>query len=231
MNDIETVQLTEEQLNLLLIWFSPAFPIGSFSYSHGLETMVMNESVCGPESLKDWVETVMLQGSGQTDGVIFREAYRAVQEHDSSRLCELALLSAALLPTEELALESQAQGEAFMAAAGNIWQADKKYPTELSGTTLAIAAAVTCAAHAIPLGYSLSSWYHATASSLVSAGVRLIPLGQTAGLNVLVSLADTVVKACKQARTISLEDIGSSAPMLDLGSIHHETIYSRLFRS
>ncbi len=231
MEDTEPGCLTLDQLNLLMIWFSPAYPVGSFAYSHGLEAAVTKGSVTDPGQLRDWVGTMMLHGSGRSDGVIFREAHTAVRSGDNGRLDEIAELSAALLPTEELALECRAQGEAFFKASSEVWPAERMSAARLDSPTYPVAAAVTCASHDVPLSPSLASWYHSTASALVSAGVRLIPLGQTQGLKVLASLSECVARACRQAQTVCLDEIGSAAPLMEIDSIHHETQYSRLFRS
>ncbi len=69
-----TSELTVSQLNLLQTWFSPAFPVGSFAYSHGLENAVAKDAVASPEQLSDWIATVLICGSGRTDGILFREA-------------------------------------------------------------------------------------------------------------------------------------------------------------
>ena len=231
MERAEAGDLSPGQMNLLQVWFSPSFPVGSFAYSHGLEAAVTKEKVTDAGQLGDWVNAVMLHGSGRTDGALFREAYVAVCEGDWVQLEKTAELGAALLPTEELALESRSQGEAFVRAVCKVWPNERITAVNLERPALPVAAAAACASHGVPLGHSLASWYQSLASALVSAGVRLIPLGQTEGLRVLASLSDSVRLACDQALAISLDDIGSSAPLMEIDSIHHETQYTRLFRS
>lgn len=231
INKMDNQSITLDHLNQLMTWFSPSFPVGSFAYSHGLEAAVYKEKVTTAGQLKDWVEIVMLYGSGRSDGVIFKESYIAARDHDESRLKEVAELGTALLPTEELALEICAQGEAFLRSCTEVWPQVNQFTDQLENSTYSVVAAVACASYHIPLTPSLTSWYHAMASSLVSAGVRLIPLGQTAGLQVLKQLGEVIHQACHQALTIDQKDMGSAAPLIEIDSIHHETQYTRLFRS
>ena len=229
MVKIDNGNLTHDQLQMLLTWFSPSFPVGSFAYSHGLETAVEKGTVVSRPDLETWIKTVILAGSGRADGVIFSAAYNAAAKRDRHRLAQILELSNALFPTAELALESRSQGAAFQKAIVEVWS-DGTENLDL-GPTYPVATAVTCAKHKIPIGACLTSWYHAVAASLVSAGVRLIPLGQTQGLQVLVSLAETIRDAGHQAAVIDLDDIGSATPLMDIDSMHHETQYTRLFRS
>ncbi len=220
-----------DPLFLLLSWFSPACPVGSYAYSHGLEKAVDIELIANAEDLQEWIETVLLLGSGRTDGVIFRETHDAARQSDGHRLQELATLSRAMQSTGELALESMSQGEAFLRAIGSAWPSDGLEHLDPRTTTFPVAVAAACAVHRVSLETALLSWYHAFASNLVSAGVRLVPLGQTEGLQTLAALAKTVQRASKLAQELQMEDIGTAAPFLDILSIQHETQYTRLFRS
>lgn len=221
---------TPDALYRLLSWLSPNYPVGAFSYSHGLETAVEDRRVTDAGSLADWVETVLLLGTGRIDGVLFREAWRAVDRRDRSALEEVRDLGEAFVSTAEFALEARSQGRAFLAATTAAWPApvldwlggEAVYP---------VAVAATCAAHAIPLDAGLQAYFHGFAANLVSAGVRLVPLGQTDGQRALARLAPVVADACAHAVSSSLDDMGTCAPLLDLASMHHETQYTRLFRS
>jgi urease accessory protein len=225
-----TTMTTSGALYRLLSWMSPNFPVGAFAYSHGLEYAVETGKVTDRHMLADWIETVLLIGSGRVDGVLFREAHEATENSDWRALNEIAELGAALQPTSEIALESRSQGAAFLTAARNAWPMpamehvthDIVYP---------VAVGLACAAHGIELPDGLGAYFHGVAGNLVSAGVRLIPLGQTHGQLALAALEPVVAAASAQAMTVPLCDIGSAAPILDLQSMHHETQYSRLFRS
>ena len=221
---------TTDALYRLLSWLSPSYPVGAFSYSHGLEQAVEQGKVTDADTLVAWVETVLLRGTGRTDGVLFRDAYYATREADWARLEETRRLGDACLSTAEFALEARAQGAAFLRATGAAWPADGL--DRLDGEAVyAVAVATACAAHGIPLDAGLEGYFHAFAANLVSAGVRLVPLGQTDGQRALARLAVAVAEAGKNAMKIPTDDIGTAAPLLDLASMHHETQYTRLFRS
>jgi len=214
----------------LLSWLSPNYPVGAFAYSHGLEYAVEAGRVAGPGDLIAWVETVLLQGTGRIDGVLFREAHRAVAARDWAALSHVAELGAAFQPSAEIALEARSQGDAFLAVTAKAWPAPALSRLK-SGTVYAVAVGAACAAHNIALQDGLDSYFHAFAANLVSAGVRLIPLGQTDGQGAIAALEPAVAEAESRAMTAALDDLGSAAPLLDLCSMLHETQYSRLFRS
>jgi len=214
----------------LLSWLSPSYPVGAFSYSHGLEYAVETGCVRTTEDVSDWVATVLLQGTGRVDGVLFREAYSAAGAANWDHLDEIVDLGNAFQATSEFALETRAQGNAFIKATLAAWPADAMTRIE-AGTVYPVAVAVACAAHNIALETALHGYFHAFAANLVSAAVRLVPLGQTDGQLAIAALAEAVSQAQDQALTIPLDNIGSAAPLIDLASMHHETQYTRLFRS
>lgn len=219
-----------DALYRLLSWLSPSYPVGAFSYSHGLEHAVESDNVKNADDVADWVGIVLLQGTGRVDGVLFREAYLAAVAEDWQRLDEISILGHAFQGTAEFALESRAQGNAFVKATLAVWPAEALSRIE-DGAVYPVAVAVACAAHEISIEAALHGYFHAFAANLVSAAVRLVPLGQTDGQHAIASLAGPVARAQRQALDIPLEDIGSAAPLIDLSSMHHETQYSRLFRS
>jgi urease accessory protein len=214
----------------LLSWLSPSYPVGAFSYSHGLEYSVETGRVATADDVSDWVSTVLLQGTGRVDGILFREAYSSVVEANWTHLEEISDLGNAFQATSEFALETRAQGNAFIKATLAAWPADALARIE-NGAVYPVAVGVACAAHAIPLETSLHGYFHGFAANLVSAAVRLVPLGQTDGQLAIAALAGSVWQAQQQALVIPLGDIGSAAPLVDLASMHHETQYTRLFRS
>ena len=219
-----------DSLYRLLSWLSPNYPVGAFAYSHGLEYAVETGQVKNADNLVDWMETVLLHGSGRIDGVLFREAYQAVERENWDRLDYIAELGTAFQPTSEIALESRSQGEAFLSATAKAWPAPAfdRTPEDI---VYNVAVGFACAAHGIGLQAGIGAYFHGFAANLVSAGVRLIPLGQSDGQAALAALDPVVAKAETNAMTMELDDIGSAAPLLDLASMQHETQYSRLFRS
>lgn len=214
----------------LLTWLSPSFPVGAFSYSHGLEFAVESGAVSDMASLIRWLNTVLIFGVGRIDGVLFCEAYAAANAEDWSQLRDIVEYGNAFRPTAEFSLESRAQGAAFIRATRSSWPSPTLDEID-EDTVYPIAVSVSCAGHGIPCESSLQGYFHGFISNLVSAAVRLIPLGQTDGQLAVAAMEETVRQTALQAMEIPLEDIGSAAPLVDLASMHHETQYTRLFRS
>ncbi len=205
--------LTDAGLYRLMTWLSPAFPVGAYSYSHGVEKAVETGQVSDEASLRDWVAGVIEFGSGTVDATLFAHAWRGE---------DVSELARAFRGTAELALETQLQGDAFAKSVQGVAIAPASYP---------VAVACAAAAAEVPLEQALVAYLQAFASNLVSAGVRLIPLGQLAGQRVLEALRPTVLAAAGSALTRPLDRLGSAALAVDLASIQHETQYTRMFRS
>lgn len=220
--------IADGALYRLLSWLSPGYPVGAFSYSHGLECAVETGAVAQADDLADWIAAVLLDGSGRVDGALFRESHAAALDRNWDRLNETARIGHAFQATMELALESRAQGEAFLKCTRSVWPAEALDRLD-DEATYPVAVAAACAGHGIPVETGMHAWFHAFAANLVSAGVRLIPLGQTDGQRALAALAGTVAEAA--ARIVPMTDLGTAAPLLDLASMRHETQYTRLFRS
>jgi len=217
----------------LQTWLSPAFPIGAFSYSHGIEWAVEDGLVTDRTSALDWIETVLTHGTGALDGAFFAAAWRA---GDGDGSLDVAELAAAMRPTAELVRESGQQGEAFLLAAA-VWPSPAldglRSRLRAAGieAVLPVAAGVACRLHGIALATALPLYLQAFAANLVSAAVRLVPLGQTDGLRIQAALEPAVLAAARAAEVADLDELGSATPMVDWCSMRHETQYTRLFRS
>jgi len=205
--------LTDTGLYRLMTWLSPAFPVGAYAYSHGIEKAVETGQVSDEASLLEWVGGIIEFGAGKVDATLFAHAWRGE---------DVAEFARAFRGTAELALETQQQGEAFAKSVQGVEIAPACYP---------VAVARAAAIAEVPLAEALVAYLQAFASNLVSAGVRLIPLGQLAGQRVLDRLRETVLTAAVAAQTRPLVDIGGAAIAVDLTSIQHETQYTRMFRS
>jgi urease accessory protein len=216
----------------LLAWLSPAYPIGGFSYSHGIEWAVEDGLIRDRATLAGWIGTILIQGAGRIDGALFAAAWRAAKANDDAALDDIAIIAAAWRGTTETALESAAQGSAFASTTIKAWPDARLAALAARHDKLAlpVAAGVAFAPHA-ELADALMGYLSGFAANLVSAGVRLIPLGQTDGQLTLADLESAVVAAAEAALAADLDQIGSAAPMLDWTSMRHETQYTRLFRS
>lgn len=225
------------RLQRLMTWLSPAFPVGAFSYSHGLEAAVEAGMVTNREEMSLWVETIILVGTGRVDAALFRAAHDAVTGDDADGLLWVLERGDAMRPTRELGLESLSQGVAFAGAATRHWSSQhlERLITlaerEAREIAYPVAVGVTAADHEIPMLPALEVYLHAFAANIVSAGVRAVPLGQSDGLHVLAALEPVVIEAAGAALARPVEDLGSATVMVDWASAVHETQYSRLFRS
>lgn len=195
----------------LLTWFSPSFPTGGFAYSSGLEWAVETGVVCNEAMLIAWLEDSLALGALWGDAVLLRRAYRGED------VVELAL---ALCSGAERRLETTAQGEAF-AAASQPWggTAPAPYP---------VAAGRLCAAHGIPEDEAVTAYLHLLVAGQISAAVRLIPLGQSAGLRAQAVLEEFIRATMTSSRALELGGVAWAA---DIAGMNHETQYTRLFRT
>jgi len=222
---------TEAWLYPLLAWTSPAYPIGAYTYSHGIEYAVEIGAVKNRDTLSAWVGRIVSKGAGFLDAVLFAEAWRAVG--DAARLDGLNELAAALRGTSETALESSQQGASFLMATRAAWPdaALDAFADRQNGIAALPIAFAVAAAGRVPLEPALTAYLHGMAANLVSAGVRLVPLGQTDGQRALAALAPIVAATVARALATPIEEAGSAAAMVDWSSMRHETQYTRLFRS
>jgi urease accessory protein len=217
----------------LMAWMSPAYPTGAFAYSHGLEYGVEAGLVTDVTTLRAWVASVIARGAGWIDSLLLAAAWRAAALDDLASLIELAELAAAWRGSAEMALESETQGRAFLAVTRAGWphRLLDRLGAEVESVPLPVAAGTASAVQAIPLALSIQAYLQSFAGNLVSAGLRLIPLGQTDGQRIIAALEPTIAETAERALTTSIEEAGTSALMIDWCSMRHETQYSRLFRS
>ncbi|HUJ99683.1 MAG TPA: urease accessory protein UreF [Stellaceae bacterium] len=224
----------EGALYRLMTWLSPSYPLGAFSYSHGLEYAVETGLVRNRDALRGFVATAVSAGAGRSDGALLAAAWRATKAGDRAALDEVAELASAWRGTAETALESRAQGAAFLATTRNAWPhplLDALALRHRGEVALPVAVGVAAAAHEVLLAETLTAYLHGFAGTLVSAGVRLIPLGQSDGQRVIATLEPVIADAARAVLATPLEEIGTAAPVIDRCSMRHETQYTRLFRS
>jgi urease accessory protein len=198
----------------LLTWLSPAFPTGGFAYSHGLEWAVEAGDVANEASAHTWIAAVLAYGSGWNDAILLRHAYRGD---------DVADLALALATSCERRTETQAQGHAF-AAAGTPWGKIAPAPYPVSVGRLA-------AMHGIDADAAAIAYLHAFAANLISAAVRLVPLGQQAGLRILAALEPIILDVAARSRDATLDDLGGVCFRSDIAAMRHETQRTRLFRT
>jgi urease accessory protein len=260
------MSIDARQLLILLNWMSPAFPVGTFAYSHGLEQAIADGSVKNADGLKGWIEDVITRGSGWNDAVLFAQCW----ERDAQELNDLAL---ALPTSKERYFETTELGRAFEVASSlflpsppRMWgrglgegvaqrrnaskdlqaegpphpalsppEAGARGSIENGGgsgeISYPIAAGVACNAAGIHKSYALLAFLQGFSNALISVGVRLIPLGQTRGLEVMRDLMPVIAATADRAGNASLEDLGSIAIASDIAAMKHETLTTRIFRT
>lgn len=211
----------------LMAWMSPAFPVGGFSYSGGLEKAVEDRRIGDAAALRDWLETLLRHGSLWNDAVFLAHAWRSAR--DAAILSETADLARALAGSAERYRETVLLGDAFVAAAGawphavlELLPKDVPYP---------IAVGAVAAGHAVPLRETVAAFLHAGASQIVSAGIRLGVAGQKDGVAILAASEAIIAAMAARAMQSTLDDLGSATIIADTAAMRHETQGTRLFRS
>ncbi len=211
----------------LLTWLSPSFPVGAFSYSHGLEYAVHDGAVTSRTSLAEWIGDLVAQGSFRNDAILLAEAWHAAVAGDLPRLSHAAERAEAMALSRERHLETMDQGRAFLAAA-RAWIAPPEWDFAMPYPV-----AVGAVAGTMKVGLSdvCVAYLHAAAANLVATAIRLVPLGQSEGTTVIASLESRIIATAGAAAGSSLADLGSATFMADMVAMRHETMGVRLFRS
>ncbi len=231
-----TATAMSDALFRLMSWLSPAYPVGAYAFSHGLEYAVDAGLVRDRDDVRDWIATVMSVGNGYADLVFVAAAW----DMDAGRpaalreLRELNELSLAFQGTAELRLESTAQGRAFASVTADAWPCtatDALAQLPRDEVVHAVAVGAVARSHGIGRSETLTAHAHAYAANLVSAAVRLIPLGQTDGQRITAELMPVCLAAVERAASTPMDEVSSSTPMVDVASMKHEIQYTRLFRS
>jgi urease accessory protein len=205
----------------LLTWLSPAFPTGGFAYSHGIEWVVEAGEITDGETLQGWLTDVLTLGAVRSDAILLRQACRP-----GADFVALAELAAAAVPARERRVETLNQGAAFVRAA-QPWGC----PVLPDPVAYPIAVGAMAGAHGIEEEVACVAFLQAATANLISAAVRLVPLGQSTGLAVLAALETVILRVAAGTRAATLNDLGGAVFRSDLAAMRHETQYTRLFRS
>jgi urease accessory protein len=218
-----TIMADQPQTALLrlLTWLSSAFPTGAFAYSHGIEWAVEAGEISDGDSLRDWLTDILTHGAARSDAILLRHAHQPNADLDA-----LAELAAATAPARERLAETLNQGAAFTRAA-RAWTC----PTLPDPVAYPIAVGALAGLHQIDADATTIAYLHAFIASLISAAVRMVPLGQSTGLAVLAALEPSIIQVATETSTATLDDLGTAAFRSDLAAMRHETQYTRLFRS
>ena len=207
----------QDQALILQNWFSPAFPIGAFSYSAGLETAIANGAVHDCESLADWLNVLILNGIGFTDAVCLR----ATMEGEAvNELC-LALCAGA-----ERYKETTELGAAF----ANVMR-ETLYLDLPEGLAYPVAVGHAARALGLDTKATLAAFFQGACMNQISVAVRAIPIGQLEGQSCLMSMMPVIERAVETIMATSTDDMGSFALASDLCALEHETAEQRIYRT
>jgi urease accessory protein len=207
-----------QDMMTLQTWFSPAFPTGAFSYSHGMESAIQNNLVKDAGSLKSWIDSLLSYGSGRNDGLFLKAAYEGFAEAN-----DLCLASCG---SKERLLETMELGQAFSRVVRASY--DVNLP---DGMAYPVAVGVTAKQIDLDLALTLQSYLQAFASNLISVGIRTIPIGQQAGQDCLIGLYPVIEHMTKKIRSESLNELGAATFVSDLMAMKHENSVPRIYRT
>ncbi|WP_339113135.1 urease accessory UreF family protein [Thioclava sp. GXIMD2076] len=212
--------MTASALLSLVQWMSPAFPTGAFAYSHGLEQAISAGEVGDEAGLRLWLSDILRHGAGWNDAVLLACGL-AGQDAD-----ELDATARALAASAERLRETLDQGTAFARAQAQMTGGED--PEEIA---LPLAVAQAARALDLPREEIIAVFLHGFASNLVSCAVRFVPLGQAQGQRVLAALHDDISRISARAAHAGLDDLAGAAFRADLGSMLHETLDVRIFKT
>ena len=203
-------------------WLSPAYPIGAFAYSHGLEAAIQSDAICSAAHLEVWLSDLIDHGSGRNDCILLYAAHAA---DTSDHLSEINDTGLALAASSERILETSAQGTAFCKVTSDIWGGDAAsyiYP---------VAIGAAAARMSINRQLAASMYLHANVGNLATAAQRLMGLGQTHAQSIVAALAPLCEDTAAHTMVKSLDDLQSTAFLSDIAAMQHETLPHRIFRT
>ena len=213
------------------------FPTGAYTFSHALETYVEQGLVDDRASCQTLLENLCRHSLGPCDMVFCRQAFRDARDEDLKALNNLDRLLAAFKVTRELRQESQHTGQAFLRASlaltpsPIVRQFFQQAQQGLTPGNHAVAFGLVASALKVPESSMVQGYLYNVTAGWVSAALRLIPLGQSDGQRLLHDLAPTLLSLPQTYGDLSPDEAWSSLFGLDLRSMQHERLYSRLFRS
>jgi urease accessory protein len=233
MVDMAIPTTTELDLPLLrlLQLVSPSLPVGGFTYSQGIEWAVECGWIKTSADLESWLEDQLHSTLTRLDLPVLQRIYRAVEQDDLATLKQWSTFLLACRETAELRLEERNRGRALADLLDKLeLPGSAPWKTALAETQLAGFAFATCR-WAIPLEQAALGYAWSWLENLVLAAVKLIPLGQTQGQQVLQRLSPRILALLPMAIELQDDEIGAANPALAIASSLHETQYTRLFRS
>ena len=207
----------KESLQILQTWFSPLFPVGSFSYSHGLEAMINDNLIKSKEDILEYLKCILKYGSGKNDIILIKYAYQGEEIND---------LALSLCPTKERKIESIEMGNAFRKVLEDSWnykiQENTAYPVSVGKAAKYFK---------IPLNLTIISYLQSFASNLINVCIKHIPIGQKVGQDCIIQMYDLIREIENESKNLELEDLGGVCFNSDIYSIKHENLKTRIYKT
>ncbi|WP_414550812.1 urease accessory protein UreF [Anabaena sp. CCY 0017] len=229
---MDTITLTDPNFLYILQLASPSLPVGAYSYSEGLEMLVEKGIISDQVSLKHWLEAELHYGAVRLDAAVMVRSVKSATIGDISGLCRWNMWLSAARETQELRASSWQMGRSLTQLLGKL-QPDIIPLVNAVGNpcNYAIAFGIAVTHWQIDIKAALLAYLHNWASNLITAGVKLIPLGQTAGQKLLLELQPLISTAVAEILALKDDELSCCSWGLSLASMQHETQYTRLFRS
>ena len=231
-NELSTINPNYLPLLSLLQLTNSALPVGAYSYSEGLENLVEIGIINNVEKLKDWLIPELQFGAIRLEAWVMLQAYKAAKIGDMAALNYWNNWAFAARETEELRSQSWQMGKALSRLLQELQPELKSVFSQIGqNCNYAIAFGIASSYWQINEHKAVMGYLHSWATNLIGAGVKLIPIGQTAGQKLLLDLHPRLVEISREIFNLNADNIGSCAWGLSLASMAHESQYTRLFRS
>ncbi|WP_017716362.1 urease accessory protein UreF [Kamptonema formosum] len=226
------IELNDFALLSLLQLASSALPVGAYSYSEGLETLIATGTIDSRQSLERWLAHCLRYGAVRVEAAVMVRALRAAGTGDLEALAYWNAWATATRETEELRQQSWQMGSALSRLLVAL-EPQLQVPVSACGSpcNFSVAMGIAAAHWQIDEFAAVLGYLHSWASNLIGAGVKLIPLGQTAGQHLLLNSHPALIHAAREILSLDDESLSCTGWGLSLASMNHETLYARLFRS
>ncbi|WP_170519462.1 urease accessory protein UreF [Ruegeria atlantica] len=213
---------TDADILTLTQWLSPAYPVGGFAYSHGLESAIDRGTVANSQDTEAWISDVLEYGSGWNDALFVVAAFNAL---DKDELINVDVTARSFCATSERLMETELLGQAFGNVTKGVWELD------LGHFTYPVSIGRAARLQNLPLLLTTKMFLQAFASNLVACATRLVPLGQIDAQRLIRQLTPLCAQIAEKAKKASLDELSSTAFLGDIAAMKHETQYSRIFRT
>ncbi len=225
----------ENQLFYLMQMAGGTFPSGGFSQSWGLETYVSEGTVNDDKTFIEFTESYLESTITRCEGPIMREAYRLAADWDQEDLLQLEELSCAVKVTKESRESSIRMGKAFMRIMADILDDENlsrlKKLCGPDGISYPVIYGAVCGRLGLDLAEAMKAFVFSTVNALVQSAVKLVPLGNTQAQQVLLQLYPAMELSAKGSLMTPVDEISNFCPGMDIASINHEFLTTRLYMS